>query len=80
MQFTGRNLALVRQALDLAVADVHNEIATCPDIDDDEYAEHLAALTTQHAEIQRLIDRIDRRHPRRGTFQTNDDDDDIPFD
>lgn len=32
MQFTGRYLQLVREALDLAHAELHNQIATCSDV------------------------------------------------
>lgn len=52
MKFTGKNLALVYEALGLAAAELHNQIATCPDVY--EYADHLVELEEQHAEIEKL--------------------------
>lgn len=40
MEFTGKNLEIVRHALDLAKDELHNQIATCPDVV--EYAEDIA--------------------------------------
>ena len=60
MKFTGRNLLLVRKALDLALTEIHNQTATCPDHLDPEYAERLEALEVQKADVERLVRRIDQ--------------------
>jgi hypothetical protein len=49
MQITGRNLALVELAIDYALVELHNLIATCPNVA--EYADDLA-------EIEALRDRM----------------------
>jgi hypothetical protein len=59
MTFTGKNLALVRRALDLALGEIHNQVATCPNVI--EFADDLDELDIEKAKIQRLIDRIDRK-------------------
>jgi hypothetical protein len=53
MNFTGKNLELVHEALILAVDDIHNEIATCPDAE-------IAELRDKQVRIKRLFDRVDR--------------------
>lgn len=58
MQFTGHNLALVREGLSLALMELHNEIATCPDVI--KYAEDLDDIRAKQIKVQKLIDRIDR--------------------
>lgn len=57
MKFTGRNLQRVQYAVTLAIAEVHNEIATCPDVK--VYAEDIAALQESKAEFERLLVSID---------------------
>lgn len=57
MKFTGKNLELVRTALDLALMEIHNQIATCPDVHT--YAEDIQELEKERNAIQKLIDRID---------------------
>lgn len=59
MQFTGRNLQLIRDALDLAHAELHNQIATCPDVL--LYEEDIEAIEAEQARLMRLMARIDRR-------------------
>lgn len=57
MQFTGKNLTLVRRALDLALDEIHNQSATCPDVA--EYEDDLDDLEREAADIRKLIARID---------------------
>jgi len=57
MQFTGKNLVFLHEMLELAKAELHNEIATCPDVV--LYAEDIAACKTTGAKLQRLLDRVD---------------------
>lgn len=61
MKFTGKNLELVRSSLDLALMEIHNQIATCPDVR--AHAEDIQELEKERAAIQRLIDRIDGANP-----------------
>ena len=58
MKFTGKNLEVVRQALDLVDDELHNQIATCPDVR--LFAEDLAKIWAEKAVIQNLKARIDR--------------------
>lgn len=57
MQFTKRNLQLVRDAVELAIAHLHNEIATCPDVV--EYAEQIKEHEAEQEEFKRLLRKID---------------------
>lgn len=59
MQFTGKNLVRVRDALELAQSELHNMIATCPDVI--RYEDEIAEYEAEKVEIQKIIDRIDRR-------------------
>lgn len=61
MTFSGKNLVFVRSALDDAISNVHNEIATCPDVFSYEYADHLDELEETKKVYERLAARIDRR-------------------
>lgn len=58
MQLTGKNLELVREALDLADAELHNQIATCPDVM--EYADDIEELEKKQAQLRKMMERIDR--------------------
>lgn len=57
MIFTGKNLILVRRAVDLAIAEIQGQIGVVPDVH--QYAEDLIALEAEQAELQGLLDRID---------------------
>lgn len=57
MNFTGKNLRLVRRGIAMALNDNHNEIATCPDVV--AYAEELKALKVEREQFKRLRARID---------------------
>lgn len=57
MKITGKNLRLVRNALDLADAELHNMIATCPDVI--EYAEDIEDYERQREELSRFMAKID---------------------
>jgi hypothetical protein len=59
MIFTGKNLELVLEALSLAVDDIHNSIATCPDVV--EYADELQELYKKQTLIIRLYDRVNSK-------------------
>lgn len=56
MQFTGKNLVLVLWALNDAIHEVHNQIATCPDVN--EYAEELDEYEAQKTEYTILRNRV----------------------
>ncbi len=58
MKFTGKNLEMVLRGISLAIDELHNQIATCPDIN--EYADDLAELRAEQRKFQRLLARIDR--------------------
>ena len=55
MQITGKNLALVIEALEGAVRDIHYHVASCPDVI--EYEDRLDELEIQQRKYQRLLDR-----------------------
>ena len=61
MIFTGKNLVIVRQALEYAKAEIHNQIATCPDVV--EYEEDIDEYEQEMEQLQKLCDRIDKKHP-----------------
>jgi hypothetical protein len=52
MQITGRNLDLVELALDYALDELHNRIATCPDVE--QYADDLAEIDELRQRMRRL--------------------------
>lgn len=57
MKITGKNLRLVRNALDLADAELHNMIATCPDVV--VYAEDIKEYERQQEELRRFMLKVD---------------------
>lgn len=57
MKFSGKNLEMVRRGVDLAIDELHNQIATCPDVF--EYADELDDLEKEKAKFEKLRDRID---------------------
>lgn len=61
MQFTGKRLQLVRMGLSYALGEIHNQIATCPA--PAEYEDEIEALEQEKADIAKLIQEIDRKHP-----------------
>jgi cell fate (sporulation/competence/biofilm development) regulator YmcA (YheA/YmcA/DUF963 family) len=52
MQITGRNLVLVELAIDYALDELHNRIATCPDVE--QYADDLAEIDELRQRMRRL--------------------------
>lgn len=58
MKFTGRNLQLVRSALDLSLDDIRNQIVTCPD--PGAYPAELAELEAMEAEVKSLLKKVDQ--------------------
>lgn len=58
MNFTKSNLAMVRRAIDLAIGELHNQIATCPDVIT--YGADIDELKQEQAAFARLLARIDR--------------------
>lgn len=57
MNFTKHNLAMVRRGIYLALMEIHNQIATCPDVI--EYSEDIDELEQERAAFERLLRRID---------------------
>jgi hypothetical protein len=56
MKLTGENLLLVHYAMGLAVDEVHNEIAMCPDRE--AYANEIASCEAELGRLEKLRDRI----------------------
>jgi hypothetical protein len=56
MQFTGKNLEWVAYGLALALNEVHNQIATCPDVIKE--ADYIAELEAEKAYLTKLHDRV----------------------
>ena len=57
MNFTGKNLELVREAVELAIREVHNQIATCPNVY--EFSEEIEDLEEQKAKLEKLLARME---------------------
>jgi hypothetical protein len=57
MNFTGSNLRLLRCAVSLALDEIHNQIATCPDVV--EYEGDIAILEQDRIMFEKLLARID---------------------
>lgn len=57
MIFTGKNLHKVRRGIVLALGEIHNEIATCPDVT--AYADDIEALEYEHEQFTAMLARID---------------------
>lgn len=55
MQITGKNLALVIEAVKGAIADIHYHVASCPDVI--EFEDKLDEYEIQQRKYQRLLDR-----------------------
>ena len=55
MQITGKNLALVVEAVKGAIADIHYRVASCPDVI--EFEDKLDEYEIQQRKYQRLLDR-----------------------
>ena len=68
MIFTGKNLQLVRDSLDLAIAELHNQIATCPDVR--EFADDIAEYEREKMRIGALRERVDRAITREASKRT----------
>ena len=68
MNFSGKNLQLVRDALDLAIAELHNQIATCPDVR--EFADDIAAVEREKMRIGSLRARVDAAIARENNRRT----------
>lgn len=61
MQFTGKNLQTVVNALHGAISDVQMHIGSCPDVI--EYAQDIEDYEAEKEQYQRLLNRILKRHP-----------------
>lgn len=57
MQFTGANLRLLRRAINDALGEIQNQIATCPDVI--EYAADIDELEQERGSYERLASRVD---------------------
>lgn len=58
ISFSGRAAWLVRDALALAADELHNQIATCPNVI--HYADEIEELEEERAEILKTLARVDR--------------------
>lgn len=58
MIFTGKNLELVEYALELALAELHTQVATCPDHIG--HAELIDEIEQEQQQLQRLLSRVER--------------------
>lgn len=58
MNITGRNLELVQNALELADQELHNQIATCPNVVD--YASDIEAIEEEQTKLRRLLERVNK--------------------
>ncbi|MGG2044860.1 hypothetical protein [Burkholderia gladioli] len=58
MNFTGKNLQLIRSAIEGSIADFRMHIASCPDVN--EYADDIEAYEREIHKLERLAARIDR--------------------
>lgn len=56
MSFSGRSLEVVGNALKLAIDEVHNQIATCPDRA--KYWEDIEVLREEQDELEKLRNRV----------------------
>ena len=59
MSFSGKSLARIRRALDLAHDELHNLIATCPD--PAMYEEELEEYEDEQRQLKNLMLRIDNK-------------------
>ena len=59
MSFSGANLLRLRDSLDLALSDLHNSIATCPDVN--LYAEDIEEYKTEKAKVGQLLARVNKK-------------------
>lgn len=58
MIITGRKLQIVRNALELALGEVHNQIATCPDVF--LYGAEIDELNATKVRLERFAMRVDK--------------------
>lgn len=58
MIFTGKNLLMVKRGIALALDEIHNQIATCPDVI--RYEDDIVELEAEKARFERLLARVDR--------------------
>jgi len=68
MIFTGKNLQLVRDAIDGAIANIGYHIGSCPDVF--EYAEDIEMYEQEKLKLERLMARIDRALARETNRRT----------
>ena len=59
MDFTGKNLMLVYEALGLAINEIDYQIGNCPDVY--EYADDLVALEAEHEPMLSLMTSVYKR-------------------
>lgn len=57
MQFTGKNLLLVRDSIGWAISDIQNDIGQCPNVF--EYAADIAEWKENIAELEKLLVRVE---------------------
>lgn len=59
MKFSGNSLVMVHRAVELAIAELHTQIASCPDVF--EYADEIAELECERARFENLLGRIEAK-------------------
>ncbi len=67
MTLTGSNLERARRAIELALDELHNQIATCPDVG--QYFDEIEALEAEQRQMGRLLALMERaleRERRKG--------------
>jgi len=61
MKFTGIRLRMVHRGLCDAICEIHNQIATCPDVI--EHEAEIRALRIERAQYKALALEIEAKHP-----------------
>lgn len=61
IKFSGIRLRMVHRALGDAIAEIHNQIATCPDVI--EYESDIRALTIERAQYKALLKELETKCP-----------------
>lgn len=64
VKLTGKNLLMVKRAVALAICEVHNMIATCPDVV--VYADEIEEHKAEKLRLERMHDRIEKAIVKEG--------------
>lgn len=71
MKIHGKKLLLVRDAVAVLLQEINNQIVTCPEPDEPEFAIQLAEYEELRVELVRLQVRIDRSIERESASRTS---------